>query len=135
MRQEKIEKILDTCIDIFSDVGLVNFAKLVKKIKDSDGDPEDIEAFREEKKLWVNFESKRKRRMVEFGDGTSYSIMRYHIVNIKSYWDDQQRPCIKLNEMPEEVNMKDNPCKNCVLVYEDDRIRDRDYARLRIILG
>lgn len=135
MRPEKIEMILDTCIDIFSDTGLINFAKLVKEIKDSAGSPLSIEALKEEEKLWVNFEVKKKRRMVDFGDDSSYSVMRYHIVNIKRFWDNQARPCIKLNEMPEEVNLKDNPCKNVVLIYDDDRLRDRDYSRLRIILG
>lgn len=135
MRPEKIKMILDTCIDIFSDTGLINFAKLVKEIRDSDGSPLSIEALKEEEKKWINFETQKKRRMIAFGDGSDYSVMRYHIVNIRKYWDNLARPCIKLNEMPEEVNLKDNPCKNVVLIYEDDRIRDRDYSRLRIILG
>lgn len=135
MRPEKIKMILDACIDIFSDTGLIIFAKLVKEIKDSDGSPLSIEALKEEEKRWINFETQKKRRMVDFGDDSGYSVMRFHIVNIKKYWDLEGRPCIKLNDMPEEVNLKDNPCKNVVLIYEDDRVRDRDYSRLRIILG
>ena len=125
--------ILDTCIDIFSDTGMVNFAKILKKIRDTDGDPLSIEELKKEEKLWINFESQKKRRMIQLGE--DYTVMRYHIVSAKRFWDVNQRPCILLNEMPEEVNLKDNPIKNVVLVYEDDILRDRDYSRLRLVLG
>lgn len=133
MRQEKIEMILDTCIDIFSDTGMVNFAKILKKIRDTDGDPLSIEELKKEEKLWINFESQKKRRMIQLGE--DYTVMRYHIVSAKRFWDINHRPCILLNEMPEEVNLKDNPIKNVVLIYEDDILRDRDYSRLRLVLG
>lgn len=134
MRQEKIEKILDTCIDIFSDTGLINFAKLVKKIRDTDGDPLAIEEFKKESSLWIHFLTEKKRRMVEFGDTERYSVMRYHLVSVRAMWYNES-PAIKLNEMPDDVTLKDNPIKNVILIYETPEIRDRDYARLRLILG
>lgn len=134
MKQDKIELILNTCIDIFSDTGMVTFAKLLKEIRDTDGLPSTIEALQEEEKLWIDFESQKKRRMVQFGDESGYLAQRYHIVSVSSRWE-RGFPSIILNEMPEDLSLKDNPIKNVVLVYSDDRIRDRDYTRLRTILG
>lgn len=134
MKREQIETILNTCIDIFNDTGMVTFAKLLKSVKDSDGDSESIEALQKEEESWVNFEGQKKRRMIQFGDESGYLAQRYHIVSVSARWE-RGLPCIILNEMPEDLSLKDNPIKNVFLYYADDRVRDRDYSRLRVILN
>jgi hypothetical protein len=134
MKKEEFEQVIDICIDIFSDTGLVNFAKLLKRVRDTDASQESIDDLLAEENKWLNFEGEKKRRMVAFGDDSQFLAMRFHIVNAYRTWRANKAALI-INEMPEEVNMKDNPLKNIVLLYDDDRLRDRDYARLRMILG
>lgn len=130
---ERNEELINICIDIFSDIGLINFANLLKRARDVKS-KESFDALLEEESRWLNFETEKKRRMVSFGDGSQFIAMRYHIVNIHRTWRGD-KPALILNSMADDVTMKDNPLKNVVLLYEDDRIRDRDYDRLRMILG
>lgn len=130
---ERNEELINICIDIFSDIGLINFANLLKRARDVKSE-ESFVALLEEESRWLNFETEKKRRMVEFGDESRFIAMRYHIVNVYRTWQ-ENRPVLILNSMAEDVTMKDNPLKNVVLLYEDDRVRDRDYDRLRMILG
>lgn len=130
----RAEEVLNIVGSLLDDLGLSYLGNIVRKVSD-DGDASDILELKEECERFYNFDTQRKRRMIEFGDEGKFAVMRYHIVNIKSEWDADFRPIIILNQMPEEVTLKDNPIKNITLVYLDDKLRDRDYARLRLILG
>ena len=130
-RAEEVLEIISRQLD---DVGLAYRGDMVRNISD-DGDVSDIIALKEACEKFYNFDTQRKRRMIEFGDENKFAVMRYHIVSVKSDWDTSSRPIIILNPMPEEVTLKDNPIKNIILQYESDEVRDRDYSRLRLILG
>ena len=130
----RAEEVLEIISRLLDDVGLAYIGDMVRNISD-DGDVSDIIALKEACEKFYNFDTQRKRRMIEFGDENKFAVMRYHIVSAKSDWDTSSRPIIILNPMPEEVTLKDNPIKNIILQYESDEVRDRDYSRLRLILG
>lgn len=130
----RAEEVLEIISRLLDDVGLAYIGDMVRNISD-DGDVSDIIALKEACEKFYNFDTQRKRRMIEFGDENKFAVMRYHIVSVKSDWDTSSRPIIILNPMPEEVTLKDNPIKNIILQYESDEVRDRDYSRLRLILG
>lgn len=120
---------------VFENLGLVNFVTLLNGIVSKEPSASDCVRFEMEISKWKEEEREDnlKRRMFEFGDGSQFMALKYHIVNVHRDWIDHQ-PVLILNEMPEEVNLKDNPLKNVHLYYEDDLVRDRDYARLKLIL-
>lgn len=130
----RTEQALEIIGRLLDDVGLAYIGDMVRNISD-DGDVSDIIALKEACEKFYNFDTQRKRRMIEFGDENKFAVMRYYIVSVKSDWDTSSRPIIILNPMPEEVTLKDNPIKNIILQYESDEVRDRDYSRLRLILG
>jgi hypothetical protein len=130
----RAEEALEIIGRLLDDVGLAYIGDMVRNISD-DGDVSDIIALKEACEKFYNFDTQRKRRMIEFGDENKFAVMRYYIVSVKSDWDTSSRPIIILNPMPEEVTLKDNPIKNIILQYESDEVRDRDYSRLRLILG
>lgn len=134
MMDYRAEEVLEIISRLLDDVGLAYMGDMVRNISD-DGDVSDIIALKEACEKFYNFDTQRKRRMIEFGDENKFAVMRYHIVSVKSDWDTSSRPIIILNPMPEEVTLKDNPIKNIILQYESDEVRDRDYSRLRLILG
>lgn len=76
----------------------------------------------------------KKKRMFSFGAGDELSIMRCFIVSVKKNWTLKGEPELIINEMPEDVTLKDNPYKNLHVIYRDEITRDRDYDRLLIVL-
>lgn len=124
-----------SCQRVFEETGFQKFSQLLQNVIDSDFDIDDVEELEGEANTWKDFSLERKNKMIEFGCESMYAISRYYILSYNSYFDTYGRPCIALNEMPEEVSLKDNPCKNVILIYSDVDVRDKDFQRLRLILN
>lgn len=132
---EDQQLILDTCLGIFQDTGLVLFHNKLKEVIESDYDPDKIDEFLVEYSNFIDFSTERKIKSVSFGDQSQYTLLRWFIISVGRRYDDDGAPLLILNEMPEDATLKDNPIKNVVLSYEDEDQRDRDYMKVRRLIS
>lgn len=70
-------------------------------------------------------------RMSVFGDQLEYMVAVYYIFSVKREYTEDGKPCIKLNEVQEDVSLKDNPIRNVILIYDNEQVCCRDFDRLR----
>ena len=62
------------------------------------------------------------------------TLPKYYVLTYNKDWDSNGAAILNINEMPEEVNLKDNPIKNLRIIYDDVDARDRDFDKIQTIM-
>jgi hypothetical protein len=131
-------KALDLCLKIIEDnpsTGLIS-SKLKTLIE-----VEDEESFKEfQRECWKRLLLKRnleqsKSKFITLGSGDRViTLPKYYVLTYNKDWDSNGAAILNINEMPEEVNLKDNPIKNLRIIYDDVDARDRDFDKIQTIM-
>ena len=130
---ENIETLLQSIANLFGDLKL-NVLK--GKLEDVIAlqDTESIADFTEECIKWSERDYTKKQRMFVFSNG-KLALTRIYIVSAEMKYTDEGMPEIIINEMPDAVNLKDNPYKNIHIQYENEDDCSRDFDRLKLVLN
>lgn len=130
---ENIETLLQSIANLFGDLKL-NVLK--GKLEDVIAlqDMESIADFTEECIKWSERDYTKKQRMFVFSNG-KLALTRIYIVSAEMKYTDEGMPEIIINEMPDAVNLKDNPYKNIHIRYENEDDCSRDFDRLKLVLN
>lgn len=124
---------IELCSQIFTDLGHQVISDKIKAIYNNP-DIINLTNLYQEYEYLLSFLQEKKKRAFSFGDGNQLVMMLFYILSIKKEWNDDGRAVIIINEMPDEVTIKDNPYKNVKVIYDDDEVRDRDFDRLKILM-
>lgn len=130
---ENIEVLLQSIANLFGDLKL-NVLK--GKLEDviAFQDTESIVDFTEECIKWSERDYTKKQRMFVFSN-EKLALTRIYIVSAEMKYTDEGIPEIIINEMPDAVNLKDNPYKNIHIRYENEDDCSRDFDRLKLVLN
>ena len=130
---ENIETLLQSIANLFGDLKL-NVLK--GKLEDVIAlqDTESIADFTEECIKWSERDYFKKERLFVFSNG-KLALTRIYIVSAEMKYTDEGMPEIIINEMPDAVNLKDNPYKNIHIRYENEGDCSRDFDRLKLVLN
>lgn len=130
---ENIETLLQSIANLFGDLKL-NVLK--GKLEDVIAlqDTESIADFTEECIKWSERDYFKKERLFVFSNG-KLALTRIYIVSAEMKYTDEGIPEIIINEMPDAVNLKDNPYKNIHIQYENEDDCSRDFDRLKLVLN
>lgn len=133
---QNIDECLTLCTEMFVELGANLFSRKLMAFIETEGDSESLEALYKEFELLLQFQedNKKKKRMFTFGSVNDYMVSRFFIVSVKKKYSGDGEPILMINEMQDEITLKDNPIKNLKLIYEDEDDRDRDYEKLKKIL-
>lgn len=130
---ENIEVLLQSIANLFGDLKL-NVLK--GKLEDVIVLPSDtsVADFIEEYTKWSEKNYFKKERLFVFSNG-KLALTRIYIVSAEMKYTDEGMPEIIINEMPDAVNLKDNPYKNIHIRYENEDDCSRDFDRLKLVLN
>lgn len=130
------EEALIVAKEMFQELGIETFARSLQSFIESNGEESLLQKLYEEFESWIELQlnSKKKKRMFSFGNCDNYIVSRFFIISVLKRYENDGAPILILNEMPEDVTLKDNPIKNLKLIYESEDDRDRDYEKLKRIL-
>lgn len=130
---ENIEILLQSIANLFGDLKL-NVLK--GKLEDVIALPSDtsVADFIEEYTKWSEKNYFKKERLFVFSNG-KLALTRIYIVSAEMKYTDEGMPEIIINEMPDTVNLKDNPYKNIHIRYENEDDCSRDFDRLKLVLN
>lgn len=130
---ENIEVLLQSIANLFGDLKL-NVLK--GKLEDVIALPSDtsVADFIEEYTKWSEKNYFKKERLFVFSNG-KLALTRIYIVSAEMKYTDEGIPEIIINEMPDAVNLKDNPYKNIHIRYENEDDCSRDFDRLKLVLN
>ncbi len=130
---ENIEVLLQSIANLFGDLKL-NVLK--GKLEDVIALPSDtsVADFIEEYTKWSEKNYFKKERLFVFSNG-KLALTRIYIVSAEMKYTDEGMPEIIINEMPDTVNLKDNPYKNIHIRYENEDDCSRDFDRLKLVLN
>lgn len=129
---EQVEMLLVAISSILKDLKLNVFEK---KLEEAIINPteETVSEFIAEYDKWTGKNSFKKNRMISLGE--NISLMRVFIVSIRKDYTEDGYPEIIINEMPDDVNLKDNPYKNLHIRYVEEEDCARDFDRLNLALN
>lgn len=130
---ENIEILLQSIANLFGDLKL-NVLK--GKLEDVIALPSDtsVADFIEEYTKWSEKNYFKKERLFVFSNG-KLALTRIYIISAEMKYTDEGMPEIIINEMPDTVNLKDNPYKNIHIRYENEDDCSRDFDRLKLVLN
>lgn len=130
---ENIEVLLQSIANLFGDLKL-NVLK--GKLEDVIALPSDtsVADFIEEYTKWSEKNYFKKERLFVFSNG-KLALTRIYIVSAEMKYTDEGMLEIIINEMPDTVNLKDNPYKNIHIRYENEDDCSRDFDRLKLVLN
>lgn len=134
MDKEILIELLTACSLIMKEAGLLT---LSRKIMSATENPEEEEllSLYDEIEKWMGLGRVLKNKVIEFGNESSYSMIKYFIVTYERDYNDDGRPIIIINRLADSSDgFKDNPIKNLYLIYDDEEERDRDFEKIKITL-
>lgn len=130
---ENIELLLTSISELLGDMKMNVFKeKLENVIAFPSGTS--VADFIEEYTKWTEKNYFKKERLFVFANG-KLALTRIYIVSAKMKYTDEGIPEIIINEMPDAVNLKDNPYKNIHIRYENEDDCSRDFDRLKLVLN
>lgn len=126
----KEKEIIELCTEVFKSIGAKRLASRLEDYIEFP-DSSNLDKVYEEALRWQGFENEIKRKNFIFGN--NYSLLKFFIISTEKDYDRNGRPVIIINKLEDETaSFKDNPIKNCYIIYENEEDRDIDYERLLI---
>lgn len=130
---ENMELLLISISELLGDMKMNIFKEKLEKVIASP-DNTSIVDFIEEYTKWIGKNYFKKERLFVFSNG-KLVLTRIYIVSAEMKYTDEGIPEIIINEMPDAVNLKDNPYKNIHIRYENEDDCSRDFDRLKLVLN
>lgn len=130
---ENIELLLTSISELLGDMKMNIFKEKLEKVIASP-DNTSVADFIEEYTKWSEKNYFKKERLFVFSNG-KLALIRIYIVSAEMKYTDEGIPEIIINEMPDAVNLKDNPYKNIHIRYENEDDCSRDFDRLKLVLN
>mgnify|MGYP000594446518 FL=1 len=130
---EKFDLILTSISELLGDMKMNVFKEKLEKVI-AFPDNTSIADFIEEYTKWSEKNYFKKERLFVFSNG-KLALTRIYIVSAEMKYTDEGIPEIIINEMPDAVNLKDNPYKNIHIRYENEDDCSRDFDRLKLVLN
>jgi hypothetical protein len=130
---ENMEVLLQSVANLFGDLKLNVFKEKLEKVIALPSDTS-VADFIEEYTKWNEKNYFKKERLFVFSNG-KLALTRIYIVSAEMKYTDEGIPEIIINEMPDAVNLKDNPYKNIHIRYENEDDCSRDFDRLKLVLN
>lgn len=131
--KENMELLLTSISELLGDMKMNIFKEKLEKVIASP-DNTSIVDFIEEYTKWSEKNYFKKERLFVFSNG-KLALTRIYIVSAEMKYTDEGIPEIIINEMPDAVNLKDNPYKNIHIRYENEDDCSRDFDRLKLVLN
>ena len=128
-----MELLLISISELLGDMKMNIFKEKLEKVIASP-DNTSIVDFIEEYTKWIGKNYFKKERLFVFSNG-KLVLTRIYIVSAEMKYTDEGIPEIIINEMPDAVNLKDNPYKNIHIRYENEDDCSRDFDRLKLVLN
>ncbi len=128
-----MELLLTSISELLGDMKMNIFKEKLEKVIASP-DNTSIVDFIEEYTKWSEKNYFKKERLFVFSNG-KLALTRIYIVSAEMKYTDEGIPEIIINEMPDAVNLKDNPYKNVRVRYENEDDCSRDFDRLKLVLN
>lgn len=130
---ENMELLLTSISELLGDMKMNIFKEKLGKVI-AFPDNTSIVDFIEEYTKWSEKNYFKKERLFVFSNG-KLALTRIYIVSAEMKYTDEGIPEIIINEMPDAVNLKDNPYKNIHIRYENEDDCSRDFDRLKLVLN
>ena len=130
---ENMELLLTSISELLGDMKMNVFKEKLEKVIDFPSDAS-VADFIEEYTKWSEKNYFKKERLFVFANG-KLALTRIYIVSAEMRYTDEGIPEIIINEMPDAVNLKDNPYKNVRVRYENEDDCSRDFDRLKLVLN
>ena len=130
---ENMELLLASISELLGDMKMNIFKEKLEKVI-AFPDNTSIVDFIEEYTKWSEKNYFKKERLFVFSNG-KLALTRIYIVSAEMKYTDEGIPEIIINEMPDAVNLKDNPYKNVRVRYENEDDCSRDFDRLKLVLN
>lgn len=130
---ENMELLLTSISELLGDMKMNVFKEKLEKVI-AFPDNTSIVDFIEEYTKWSEKNYFKKERLFVFSNG-KLALTRIYIVSAEMKYTDEGISEIIINEMPEAVNLKDNPYKNIHIRYENEDDCSRDFDRLKLVLN
>lgn len=130
---ENMELLLTSISELLGDMKMNVFKEKLEKVI-AFSDNTSIADFIEEYTKWSEKNYFKKERLFVFSNG-KLALTRIYIVSAEMKYTDEGIPEIIINEMPDVVNLKDNPYKNIHIQYENEDDCSRDFDRLKLVLN
>lgn len=130
---ENMELLLTSISELLGDMKMNIFKEKLEKVI-AFPDNTSIVDFIEEYTKWSEKNYFKKERLFVFSNG-KLALTRICIVSAEMKYTDEGIPEIIINEMPDAVNLKDNPYKNIHIRYENEDDCSRDFDRLKLVLN
>lgn len=128
-----MELLLTSISELLGDMKMNVFKEKLEKVI-AFPDNTSIVDFIEEYTKWSEKNYFKKERLFVFSNG-KLALTRIYIVSAEMKYTDEGISEIIINEMPEAVNLKDNPYKNIHIRYENEDDCSRDFDRLKLVLN
>lgn len=128
-----MELLLTSISELLGDMKMNVFKEKLEKVIDFPSDAS-VADFIEEYTKWSEKNYFKKERLFVFANG-KLALTRIYIVSAEMRYTDEGIPEIIINEMPDAVNLKDNPYKNVRVRYENEDDCSRDFDRLKLVLN
>lgn len=128
-----MELLLTSISELLGDMKMNVFKEKLEKVIALPSDTS-VADFIEEYAKWSEKNYFKKERLFVFANG-KLALTRIYIVSAEMKYTDEGIPEIIINEMPDAVNLKDNPYKNIHIRYENEDDCSCDFDRLKLVLN
>ena len=130
---ENMELLLTSISELLGDMKMNVFKEKLENVIAFPSDTS-VADFVEEYTKWSEKNYFKKERLFVFANG-KLALTRIYIISAEMEYTDEGIPEIIINEMPDAVNLKDNPYKNIHIRYENEDDCSRDFDRLKLVLN